>query len=98
MPIPHKKIPVLDPDNYTGEEREEIIRLNKLIYTPLKELNKVPEAFLVRSYQLGYNYYEAGEYEKAEVMFRILTLLDHPEVKYWNSHHRSRAIHCSRII
>ncbi len=78
--------PCLNPNSYTGSQREDILRLNKLLCTPAyKILGNVPPSFLIRTYDLGYTFYQAGDYAKAEALFRCLTLLDHLTVKYWKA-------------
>lgn len=85
MAKPQTLIPILNPDNYTGEERKLVSRLCDILYTPLRKMENVSDEFMDRSYDIGYTYYEAGDYEKAEMLFRTLTVLDHLNISYWKA-------------
>lgn len=38
---------------------------------------------LESAYALGYSFYGVGDWEKAETVFRFLTMMSHLDVKYW---------------
>ncbi|MBC6444825.1 MAG: SycD/LcrH family type III secretion system chaperone [Alphaproteobacteria bacterium GM202ARS2] len=49
----------------------------------LATLRGVPKKSLDALYALAYNDYNAGQYQKAEKIFRFLCLYDHMEKRYW---------------
>lgn len=49
----------------------------------LKDLRGFDDAQMETIYSLGFNFYQTGRYEDAEKVFKLLTLLDYSEVKYW---------------
>ena len=49
----------------------------------LKDIRGFDDAQMETIYSLGFNLYQSGRHEDAEKVFKLLTLLDYSEVKYW---------------
>lgn len=49
----------------------------------LKDAKGMNDTHMEVLYTLGYNLYKSGKPEDAEKVFKLLTLLDYTEIKYW---------------
>ena len=50
--------------------------------TTLKELKGISDEQMEAIYSLAYNDYQSGKYERSAKLFRVLSLMDHFNVKY----------------
>jgi hypothetical protein len=78
-----KPAPSLIPANATradAEEMKDLFFKNARTFQDFTALT--PESMEV-IYLVAYNHYNAGKYEDAEKVFRLLTTLNHFERKYW---------------
>ena len=72
-----------------SEANEQVLTMQELreaveqSLTPLHELKGIKREQLEAVYALAHDYYRTGNYEKAETLFRFLTLFDHFSEKYW---------------
>ena len=51
--------------------------------TTVRELKGITDAEMEAVYSLGFNFYQTGNMENAEKVFKFLVLFDHFEPKYW---------------
>ena len=51
--------------------------------TTVRELKGITDSEMEAVYSLGYNFYQTGNMENAEKVFKVLVLFDHFEPKYW---------------
>lgn len=49
----------------------------------VRELKGITDAEMEAVYSLGFNFYQTGNIENAEKVFKFLVLFDHFEPKYW---------------
>jgi secretion system chaperone SscA len=77
----------------TAQDRKEVGDLLSRFYGNARTMRDftelTPESMEV-IYKLAYNFYNAGKYDEAEQIFRLLANLDHFERKYWKGLGASR--------